>query len=187
MRNLLLTVSVVLGLVGCGKTGIEVESGKMPYDVLSRSADAKLEVSEISATSALVKMKAAALGNEQNYRFKLTLKPGGSVELRARAKADLSGGVVVKFARTDKGVTFKVNDQDLTADVAKALGDGSKEIDVNFDIHRHSDHSHGFYEVNGKKGAAADFDVKELQGNWGFKVDNATVRAFAVGPAKHED
>lgn len=186
MRNLLwASVFGVSFLLGCGQSSVGTQTGSLPFQVLSRSTDATVEAAKVSGSRVLVKMNAAALSDEQNYRFTFRLEPGGTVELRARAKADLSRGVVLKFTRTDTGVTFTVNGDDLSADVAKVLGDGSGEISANFDIHRHSDHSHGMYEVNGKKGATGDFEVVQLQGNWGFVVEKASVRDFAVGPAKH--
>lgn len=173
-------LALVAFVTGCGKTT------EAPFTVLQRSADAKVAPSEIGGSEVTVKMNATALDREQNYRFKLKLEVGGSAELRMRAKEDLSGGVVLKFARTAKGVTMHVNGDDLTADVAKVLGDGSSEINADFDIHQHEDVTHGIYSVNGKEAATGNFPVVQLQGNWGFVVKRATVREFAVGPAKHD-
>jgi hypothetical protein len=180
------SVFLVLALQGCGQSSTAPQAGGLPFRVIDRSDDAVLEASHVAGTRVTVAMNAAALQREQNYRFKVRLEPGGHVELRMRAKADLSSGLVLRFARTDEGITMHLNGDDLTADVARVLRDPAKEIVVDFDVHDHGANAHGIYSVNGKEGVTADFNIVALQGTWGFVVENASVRDFAVGPPKHE-
>jgi hypothetical protein len=180
------SVFLVLALQGCGQSSTAPQAGGLPFRVIDRSDDAVLEASRVAGTRATIAMNAAALQREQNYRFKVRLEPGGHVELRMRAKADLSSGLVLRFARTDEGITMHLNGDDLTADVARVLRDPAKEIVVDFDVHDHGANAHGIYSVNGKEGVTADFNIVALQGTWGFVVENASVRDFAVGPPKHE-
>ena len=193
MRNtLLIGLMGSLIILGCGKTEEKPQVGptppaaKLPFTVITRSPDAVVEATRIGGSRVTVKMNAAALGEEQNYSFKLTLQEGGSVELRARAKDDLSKGVVLRFARSKDAVTMHINGQDHTADVKKELGKGDTEITVDIDIHNHSGDAHAIYAVNGKEGNSQKFKLVALQGNWGFVVEKAAVRTFAVGAAKHE-